>query len=182
MVPYRHHPEGSSARNPMAAREGASPPLRRRLSILVGLAASLIAGFPARAQAAAPTFEGAKWIWFSREPMPITTAQSFVGGACYFRTAATLPDPAQLASAEVLVTADNLWSLYLNGHLVGESRADHSAWGSPKRFEVKHLLVGGTERPGSRGDQHHAGSGGSDPETHRHAGPPAPRPPPPPPW
>lgn len=143
MVPSRHHPGGCSTRNPVSKPGRPSNTVRRTLLILVGLAGLLPTGFPSRAQTTGATFDGAKWIWFSREPMPITTAQSFAGGACYFRTATRLPDPTQVTSAEVLVTADNLWSLYLNGRLVGESRTDNSAWGSPKRFEVKHLLVPG---------------------------------------
>ncbi|MCL4181053.1 MAG: HEAT repeat domain-containing protein [Verrucomicrobia bacterium] len=108
-----------------------------------GLAGLILGSLSALSQVPPPGFSGAKWIWYSREPMPITTAQSFPGGANYFRAGVTLPDPAQLRSAEVIVTADNLFSLYLNGELAGESEADNSAWGRPKRFDVAHLLVSG---------------------------------------
>lgn len=107
------------------------------------LAAFLVLSAPLHSQPDTPAFDGAKWIWFSREPMPITTAQSFPGGANYFRAALTLPDPTGLETAELLITADNLFSVYVNGQLAGESEADHSAWGNPKRFEVTHLLVPG---------------------------------------
>lgn len=109
-----------------------------------GLVGVLLCGLTALAQTPPPTFDGAKWIWFSREPMPLSTAQSFPGGVHYFRASVTLPDPAQLRSAEVIITADNLFSLYLNGELAGESEVDGSAWGRPKRFDVAHLLVRGS--------------------------------------
>lgn len=117
--------------------------MRTILFVAAGLAGVLLADFPTRAQTPPPTFDGARWIWFSREPMPITTAQSFPGGANYFRAATTLPAPTRVASAEIIVTADNLFSLHLNGQLVGESAADNSAWGHPKRFDVTHLVVAG---------------------------------------
>ncbi len=90
-----------------------------------------------------PTFEGARWIWFSSEPMPLSTAQSFPGGVNYFRAEFQLPNAAPVQSAECIITADNLFSLYLNGQLVGESEADGNAWGQPKRFDVASLLVPG---------------------------------------
>lgn len=127
----------------MAAPRTVVNAMRRNLLILVELASLLSVGWPARAQSAAPAFEGARWIWFSREPMPITTAQSFPGGVHYFRASVRLPDPAQLTAAEVVLTADNLWSLHLNGQLVGESVMDNSSWGNPQRFDVRHLLVAG---------------------------------------
>jgi HEAT repeat protein len=98
-------------------------------------------GMSATAAQMPPSFDGAKWIWFSREPMPISTAQSFPGGVNYFRTEFLLAETAPIHAAECLITADNLFSLYLNGQLVGESAADNSAWGQPKRFDVTRLLV-----------------------------------------
>ena len=108
-----------------------------------GLAGLMILGLTALAQTPPPAFDGAKWIWFSREPMPNTTAQNFPGGVNFFRGNLALPDPARIESAEVIITADNLFSLYLNGELAGESAADNSAWGHPQRFDVAHLLVPG---------------------------------------
>lgn len=117
--------------------------LGRSALVLATLASLLCAGTPASSQAPPAAFAGAKWVWFSREPMPISTAQSFPAGVHWFRAAAPLPDPVRLASAEIVITADNLWSLYLNGHLVGESEADPNSWNRPQRFDVKHLLVSG---------------------------------------
>ena len=64
--------------------------LRMNLPLTAGLAGLTCGAWMSLAQPL-PTFEGAQWIWFSREPMPITTAQNFPGGAVYFRSALTLP-------------------------------------------------------------------------------------------
>lgn len=88
-----------------------------------------------------PNFEGAKWIWYSREPMP--NSINFPAGVHYFRGGFDLPAPAQVKSAAVVLTADNLYSLYVNGRLIGESAADNGAWTQPKCFDVSRLLVPG---------------------------------------
>ncbi|MCZ7638697.1 MAG: hypothetical protein M5U12_23155 [Verrucomicrobia bacterium] len=64
-------------------------------------------------------------------------------GANYFRATLTVPQLTTLESAELLITADNLFSVYVNGQLAGESEADPNAWGNPKRFDVAHLLAPG---------------------------------------
>lgn len=109
----------------------------------LGLAGMQLLNLAAAAEPGPAAFDGARWVWFSREPMPNTTVQQFPGGAAYFRGTLKLPDPVRPASAEILITADNLFSLYLNGELVGESEADPDAWGRPRRFDVAHLLVPG---------------------------------------
>ena len=86
--------------------------------------------------------EGAKWIWFSREPMPMS--QSFPGGVHYFRGAFQLPEATAVRFAEIVIAADNLYTLCLNGKLVGESGSDPNAWNRAKRFEVASLLAPGT--------------------------------------
>jgi len=116
--------------------------IRMSMQLMAGLACLTFGAWMIVAQSL-PTFEGAQWIWFSREPMPITTAQNFPGGAVYFRSSVTLPEPVPEGAAEVIVTADNLFSFYLNGQLAGESEADSSAWGRPRRFSVGHLLASG---------------------------------------
>jgi len=97
-------------------------------------------GMPS-AQADPVEFSGAKWIWC---PFEIgMTLQSLPASVNYFRADVTLPEEATVESAEVLITADNLFALYLNGHSVGESEVDNSAWQRPKRYEVASLLVSG---------------------------------------
>jgi HEAT repeat protein len=95
------------------------------------------------ASAAEPpaSFDGTKWIWFSREPMPIS--QSFPGGVHYFRGALDVPPVAKVASAEIYIAADNLYSFYLNGQVAGESEPDPDTWSHAKRFDVTGQIVPG---------------------------------------
>jgi HEAT repeat protein len=90
--------------------------------------------------AAPVTLDGAKWIWFSREPMP--SSQNFPGGVHYFRSSVLVPSGVR--SAEVAIAADNLYTLFINGKIAGESAADPQAWNRPKRFDVSTMLVPGT--------------------------------------
>ena len=106
-----------------------------------GFFACVFCAFAANAQSPAAGFEGAKWIWYSREPMP--NSISFPGGVNFFRANFNLPTDAALKSAELLITADNLYSFHLNGRPAGEGHPDPNAWGQPKRFDVKSLLVPG---------------------------------------
>ena len=54
-------------------------------------------------------FDGACWVW---APTQDTTPPE---GACYIRGSLILPDGAKVKSAEIAITADNLFSLYVNG-------------------------------------------------------------------
>ena len=62
---------------------------------------------------------------------------------CYFRAAVELPEKTPAKSAEAVVTADNLYTLYVNGKLVGQSSADPNHWSQPRRFDVAGLLKPG---------------------------------------
>ncbi len=103
----------------------------------MNVAAAILAA--ALAQDPAPRFDGAKWIWYSREPMPIS--KSFPGGAILFRAAFDLPGPPR--SAVAVLTADNLFALHINGRPAGESEPDPDLWSRPKCFDVAALLVPG---------------------------------------
>ena len=81
------------------------------------------------------TFEGAKWIWYMSGPLP--------AGVGFFRAEVELPDDAQVASAEIAITCDNLFALYLNGLGVGECEVSNSAWGTPRRYDVTAMLTPG---------------------------------------
>jgi HEAT repeat protein len=105
----------------------------------MNVAAAVLALGTVLAQGPPPGFEGAKWIWYSREPMPIS--KSFPGGAILFRAAFDLPGPAR--SAVAVLTADNLYSLHVNGRFAGESEPDPDLWSRPKCFDVAALLAPG---------------------------------------
>ncbi len=92
----------------------------------------------AAAQAAPPSFDEAEWIWTS--PGPLNTMGAGVG---YFRAEVDIPENPALRSAEIAVTCDNLFVLYINGRPVGESDADNSAWQRPKRWDLTDMLVPG---------------------------------------
>ena len=47
-----------------------------------------------------------------------------------------VPEKSPLSAAEMFVTADNLFTLYVNGKLVGQSYANPNLWHRPKRFDV----------------------------------------------
>jgi HEAT repeat protein len=68
---------------------------------------------------------------------------SLPAGVNYFRAKFTLPEKARVQSAEVIATCDNMFVLYVNGKSVGESEANNSAWGRPKRWDVSKTLVPG---------------------------------------
>lgn len=108
----------------------------------IALAALLLAlARASNAQELAPTFDGAKWIWYSREPMPLS--QSFPSGVHCFRASWDLPATGSLTSAELILTADNLYTFWVNGKLGGAGHSNPNAWSKPKRFEVSTLLVPG---------------------------------------
>jgi HEAT repeat protein len=86
-------------------------------------------------------FAGTQWIWYSADPT--ATSPDFPAGICYFRAGVAVPEKPTITSAEILITADNLFTLYLNGKLVGQSAADPNLWRKPKRFDVSGLVSPG---------------------------------------
>lgn len=90
--------------------------------------------------AQAADLEGAQWVWFTTDPK--LALPHFPEGSVYFRAALTLPDKAVVKAADIALTADNLFTLSINGKAVGES-SDPNAWGVPLQFEVAKLLVPG---------------------------------------
>ena len=110
----------------------------RLKSIGLALCALLTAGaVPAQPGA----LDGTQWIWFATEP-PVAIAQ-MPPGSGYFRAGLAIPEKTRIATAELIITADNLYTVYLNGKLAGESATDPNLWNRPKRFAVSGLL-----RPG----------------------------------
>ena len=91
---------------------------------------------PLRAQPGGASFEGAAWIWVPGAGSPPAEARGFRGEL-------EIPESPALESAEVLITCDNLFVLYLDGRPVGEGGADNNAWKSPLRFDLTtHLAPG----------------------------------------
>ena len=115
--------------------------MRKLFTSVMTLAGLLTAGFAESASPPATFLDGAQWIWYSQEPMPIS--QSFPADANYFRGSLVVPDAALVQSAGLVITADNLFWLNINGKIAGEGHTDPGLWNSPKRFDVKGLLVPG---------------------------------------
>jgi len=113
----------------------------KAMRFALGIIGVMILCNVALAQSQPIGFDGAKWIW------PSLGARGDLGsmsaGVAYFRTEVTVPESPTLESAEVIITADNLFVLYLNGQSVGESETDNSAWHTPKRWDVTSMLVPG---------------------------------------
>ena len=105
------------------------------------LAGLLFAGHAIAAPAAPLNFEGAQWIWVGAENPPALNELPKGGG--FFRAAFEVTEKARVSSAELIITADNLWDLYLNGKPVGESDPNPNNWNQPKRFDVAGLLTAG---------------------------------------
>ncbi|MCF7730943.1 MAG: HEAT repeat domain-containing protein [Akkermansiaceae bacterium] len=90
---------------------------------------------------AAEGFAGAKWIWYSSVPMPASI--DFPAGTAWFRGGFELPAGAQVASAELALTADNLWLVHINGKPAANAEMDTNAWSRARRIDVAPLLHGG---------------------------------------
>ena len=86
-------------------------------------------------------WSGSKWIWCLQKPG--TPLSSLPEGVCYFRTGVAVTEKARIVSADLMVTADNLYEVTLNGKLIGGNLSDPNAWNSPKRFDVAALLTAG---------------------------------------
>lgn len=113
---------------------------RGSLWCLAAAVAALAGGSPA--DGGTPyAFDSARWIWFSAEPMPDSI--KFPAGNAYFRGSFDLPDDAQVESARLSITADNLWLLHVNGQPAGACDMDPNHWSQPQQIDVSPLL-----RPG----------------------------------
>ena len=83
----------------------------------------------------AANLRNAWWIWYPegnpREDAPV--------GMRYFRRRFNVKD-APLLEASVAITADDRFTLYVNGHKVGASEEGAFAWKKPKWFDIKKWL------------------------------------------
>lgn len=96
------------------------------------------AGLAAAAEPAPLGFEGAKWIWSSSD-----AARSAEAGSIYVRAEFNVSEQSLIKTAELIATADNLYTVYLNGKMAGESSDNPNEWNKPKRFDVAKMLQPG---------------------------------------
>lgn len=106
---------------------------RMFLAGLLALAPVAVAAGPQSAD-----FDGARWIWFAGDD-----ARRPPEGTRYFRGELNVPGAGKPKSADLLITCDNLYTVWLNGKTVGESEPGNGAWQHPKRFDVTELVVPG---------------------------------------
>ncbi|MBW8015882.1 MAG: hypothetical protein FVQ82_06820 [Planctomycetes bacterium] len=84
-------------------------------------------------------FKQAKWIWGGSAANPATSAPA---ETIYFHKGFQFPAGSKPVSGEVIITCDNLWTLFINGKKVGQSDPDNSAWNRPKKIDIsKHLII-----------------------------------------
>lgn len=95
-----------------------------------------------------PTFTSANWIWSSETASPSAPAQPRA-----FRKTFTAPSGKTLQSAKIVITVDDLFTLYVNGNNVGAAPDETDVWKSGQRFTVSLsgssvvFAVLGTNRP-----------------------------------
>jgi alpha-L-rhamnosidase len=78
------------------------------------------------------SFNGADWIWYP-EGNP---AQGAPVATRYFRSEVNLPRNQALARANFLITADDQWLMYVNGHEVGRSSGQTSSWTQAQQLDI----------------------------------------------
>ena len=101
----------------------------------------LLACVCSSAQESNLTLDAAKWIW--HPPVAGEAPNAFDAGTRYFRAELSLPESPALRSAEIIITCDNLFVLYINGRPMGESETDMGGWSRPRRFDLSALLSPG---------------------------------------
>ncbi|WP_156393625.1 family 78 glycoside hydrolase catalytic domain [Nocardioides sp. Root140] len=78
------------------------------------------------------TMTGASWIWTPEATSPVAPAEPRA-----FRTTRTTPEGRTAQSAEILITADDLFRLWVNGELVGESHGAENEWQQSHLYTVQ---------------------------------------------
>jgi alpha-L-rhamnosidase len=78
------------------------------------------------------TLNNSDWIWYP-EGDPATLAPT---ATRYFRAEVDIPSTEALARANFLITADDQWTLYVNGKLIGQSNGQANAWYEAQQEDV----------------------------------------------
>ena len=87
-------------------------------------------------------FEGGSWVWYP-EGNP---AQTAAPGECLFRKQVTVPADRKVTKAVFTGTADNSFSLFINGKDAGHGDNSSEGWRNPAQLDVKgHLKPGANQ-------------------------------------
>ena len=100
--------------------------------------APVLEGAADRAQA----LEGGSWVWFP-EGNP---AQGAPPGARFFRRQFQIPEGRVIRKAVFTGTADNSYTLHVNGRAVNEPSTDTEAWRAPSECDLTAILRPGTNQ------------------------------------
>jgi hypothetical protein len=109
----------------------------------------------AAATLAASPWEGASWFWYP-EGNPAITAPP---GNCCLRGSFTVAADRAVRSAGFVITADNEFSVWVNGHPAAQRSGDSEAWRTPYTVDItpwiraglNHIAVLGGNSPGIDG-------------------------------
>lgn len=103
--------------------------------ILILFATALLIPMPASSTiyAAEPSLDGAQWIWHEDA--------GEAAGTWYFQKEFYFPAGQKPKKAKILVTCDNLWTLYVNGEPVGQNDPASDSWRRPQSIDVAENLV-----------------------------------------
>ena len=91
-------------------------------------------------ESAAPSLAGAHWIWYPEGPPD----GAFPAETRYFRGICPLPAATQIASATLVMTADDYYTVYVNGVLTGNPASVPNGWQIAQTYDISALL-----RPGA---------------------------------
>ncbi len=84
--------------------------------------------------------EGARWVWFPEA----TAAQAATPGTRWFRKTVDLPSDRTVTKASFTGTADNSFTLFLNGKSAGQGDSSAEGWRNPTTLDVLSLLRKGS--------------------------------------
>ena len=107
-----------------------------KYSISISLSLLLLASFMQAAEKKAMKldFSGAKWVWQQET--------EDAAGSWYFRKGFALPAGQKPTQAKIIITCDNLWTLYVNGKQVGKNDSGRESWRRPQVIDItKHLVI-----------------------------------------
>jgi len=93
-----------------------------------------------------PTITDATWIWKAEYANPVDEYDNGPAGGYYFQRIVKLPAGAGSISGSIQITADNAYTLEVNGNAVGGDGAmdrngpDYGQWGSIETYDIGSLF------------------------------------------
>ncbi len=85
-----------------------------------------------------PNLLESPWVWYPDENPTVSAPP----GTRWFRREITLPDKA-IKRGRFLISADNEWTLYVNGQYAGKNHPGANSWGAPRELQITKFLKSG---------------------------------------